>query len=45
MAFIEINARLSQDPAWTRIRRAKAPLAEHEKWAKISSKRHLLAID
>ncbi len=45
VAFIEINARLSQDPAWTRIRRAKAPLADHEKWAKVSSKRHLLAID
>lgn len=40
--FIGINARLAVDPAWRRITRAKAPLPDHEAWARVSDKRGLL---
>ena len=40
--FIEINRRLSSDPRYQRISRAKEPMAEHEKWAQIKDKLCLL---
>ena len=40
--FIEINARLANDPNWKRIRRAQAPLPDHEQWAGVLPKKHLL---
>jgi hypothetical protein len=40
--FIELNARLARDPACRPITRSKAPLAEHEAWARIARKADLL---
>lgn len=40
--FIELNRELSRDPRWTRIVATKAPLPEHEDWAKVQHKLHLL---
>src|SRR5690554_5088292 len=40
--FIQINRDLSQDPRWTRITATKKPLPEHETWATIEKKLHLL---
>jgi ferredoxin len=40
--FIELNRRLSQHPDWRRITRQKAPLPDHERWAKVQNKLSLL---
>lgn len=40
--YIELNARLANDPRWTTIRRSKAPPADHADWRGIEPKRHLL---
>ncbi len=42
LAFIDINRKLSQDPRWQRITRAKAPLPGHETWRDVKQKRSLL---
>lgn len=41
-AFVELNARLARHPDWKPITRSKQPLADHEVWAAVKSKRHLL---
>jgi ferredoxin len=43
LPFVELNARLSTDPKWPRIRRSKAPLASHAEWKDVTDKAHLLA--
>ena len=40
--FVKINRDLSQDPRWTRITQAKAPLPDHAGWATVKDKLHLL---
>ena len=44
-AFVEINARLAQDPGWRPIKRSKAPLADHEAWVGVPGKRAHLQRD
>jgi len=41
--FIEINARLAVHPDWKPITRSKAPLPDHEIWAKLRGKERFLA--
>jgi ferredoxin len=41
--YIELNARLAQDPAWRPLTQAKPPLPQHQQWRHITPKRHLLA--
>ncbi len=40
--FIEINARLAAHPGWKPITTSKAPMPEHEKWAKVRRKEYVL---
>lgn len=40
--FIQINRDLSNDPRWTRITRTRKPLPEHDRWATVKDKLHLL---
>ncbi len=40
--FVQINRDLSRDPRWKRIRVSKSPLPEHEMWASVKDKLHLL---
>lgn len=40
--YIEINANLARDHRWEKITHKKAPLDQHEKWALIKQKGHLL---
>ncbi len=40
--FIQINRDLSQDPRWKRITSTTRPLPEHETWAGVKDKLHLL---
>ena len=40
--FIELNRELARDPRWTRITTNKTPLPDHEKWAEVKEKLHLL---
>lgn len=40
--FVQINRDLSRDPRWKRITRAQSPLPEHETWATVKDKLHLL---
>lgn len=40
--YIALNAQLAQNPAWTPITRAQAPLPDHEEWRNVGAKRHLL---
>jgi ferredoxin len=40
--FVELNARLARHPDWKRISKSKAPMPEHQSWAEIQDKRHLL---
>ncbi len=40
--FVQINRDLSQDPHWKRITRVQSPLPEHDVWAQVKSKLHLL---
>lgn len=42
--FVELNARLAQHPDWTRIRKTKAPMPDHQKWSQQTLKRHLLTV-
>jgi ferredoxin len=41
--FIEINARLAVHPDWKPITTSKAPMPEHEKWAKVRNKERFIA--
>lgn len=43
--FVDINRRLSADPRYQRISRAKEPMPEHGKWAAVKNKLNLLEID
>ena len=40
--FVQINRELSHDPRWKRITRSKSALPEHEAWANVKDKLHLL---
>ncbi|RTZ47640.1 ferredoxin family protein [Candidimonas sp. SYP-B2681] len=40
--FVQINRDLSNDPRWKRIRVSKSPLPDHETWAEVKDKLHLL---
>lgn len=40
--FIQINREFSHDPRWTRITSTKKPLPDHESWATVENKLHLL---
>lgn len=40
--FIQLNRDLSADERWKRITQVKPPLPEHEAWAKVKNKLHLL---
>ncbi len=42
--FIALNRELAAHPQWTRITRAKAPLPDHEAWAKVADKLPLLRL-
>lgn len=42
--FIELNARLAKNPRWTPIKKSRAPLPDHERWAGVSKKLHLLEL-
>ena len=43
--FVELNQRLAHHPGWKPIKKSKKPLADHEAWAAVESKLHLLQID
>lgn len=36
--FVEINARLAQDPGWKPLHKSKAPLPDHERWVGVAGK-------
>jgi len=40
--FVRINRDLSHDPRWKRITKSRSPLPEHDAWAKVKAKLHLL---
>lgn len=40
--FIELNRTLSQHSGWRRITTTKAPLPDHQQWATVKKKKHLL---
>lgn len=40
--FIKLNAVLSHNPNWTTIVEKKDPLPDHEDWAAVKEKKHLL---
>lgn len=40
--YIDLNANLARDSRWQSITRKKAPLEQHDKWALVKQKRHLL---
>jgi len=40
--FLEINRDLSRDPRYRRISKAKEPMPDHEKWARVKDKLGLL---
>ena len=42
LEYIEINRILSHNPAWTTIVEKKDPLVDHEEWASVVGKRHLI---
>lgn len=42
--FIALNRKLAAHPDWHRLTRAKAPLAQHEHWARVQDKLALLAM-
>ena len=44
-SFVELNERLAKRPDWKPITRSKEPLTDHEAWAAVKSKLHLLQIE
>jgi ferredoxin len=40
--FAALNTTLASTPGWTRITRQKEPLPEHQQWANVKDKLHLL---
>jgi len=40
--FIGINAQLAKESGWPRLTTSQAPLPEHQAWAQVTQKRHLL---
>lgn len=43
-AFVELNAQLANAPGWKPITKPKAPLPEHDTWAKVKDKLVLLQL-
>ena len=43
--FIELNERLAKHPHWKRITTPKEPLTDHEAWAAVKRKLHLLQVE
>ena len=43
--FIELNRKLSNDPAWKRIRMQKEAMQDHAKWAMLKDKLPFLLLD
>jgi ferredoxin len=44
-AFVELNERLAKHPGWKPITRSKPALPDHEAWAGVKAKLHLLRLE